>query len=299
MRLRWYVGLVLTISLLAALVAVVSRPRAIRPGAPRVPGESVGELAKSPLGLARPRAEVSVPGLEPLRERPPGGGEQQAGETGQPFWGSPSVASPQEDQRRQPPSPSTPPPTRPPPETPPVALPIEPVAQQAAGLPGDGMQATGIVSSGFLSAGAEGLATTASPPPVVSAGQGAASAPPSSGSEAKGPPSAPAISTMPVEAPPRFREVGVAIGEAVAIQATGEVTFPLTLSLRYDPLEPQAKGVPPELIRVFFFDESAGAAGSCDRSSSRPSAAWRMSVSPPSSRSNGRGRPAGSRAKRT
>ena len=64
------------------------------------------------------------------------------------------------------------------------------------------------------------------------------------------------MTTTPVANPHRFRETGVAIGEAVDVQASGAVTFPIQIALSYDPLEPRLKGVPPELIQAFFFDES-------------------------------------------
>ncbi len=60
------------------------------------------------------------------------------------------------------------------------------------------------------------------------------------------------------ESPPRFGETGIAIGKAVKVQLIGQVTFPLPLSLAYDPLEPHAKGVEPELIRPFYYDAQTG-----------------------------------------
>ncbi|MDP3703827.1 MAG: FG-GAP-like repeat-containing protein, partial [Candidatus Omnitrophota bacterium] len=66
------------------------------------------------------------------------------------------------------------------------------------------------------------------------------------------------MTATPVLSPPRFREVGVAIGDAVDVRADQPVTFPLALSFGYDPREPQVKGVPPELIQAFFFDERTG-----------------------------------------
>ena len=52
--------------------------------------------------------------------------------------------------------------------------------------------------------------------------------------------------------------MGIPIGGAVDVQVAQPVTFPLALTLSYDPLEPRFKGVPPELIRAYFFDEHAG-----------------------------------------
>jgi len=50
----------------------------------------------------------------------------------------------------------------------------------------------------------------------------------------------------------------VAIGDAQRVEAEGGVTFPLSLRLSFDPQEPPWKGVPPELIEAYFFDEFAG-----------------------------------------
>ena len=75
------------------------------------------------------------------------------------------------------------------------------------------------------------------------------------------PPGGPSVQVTitPVVSPARFREVGIPIGDAVDVRSAQTLTFPLTLTLTYDPREPQVKGVPPELIQAFFFDEDTGA----------------------------------------
>lgn len=79
-----------------------------------------------------------------------------------------------------------------------------------------------------------------------------------SGTSGAGSPTSAPLSQQSVADPPQFRVTGLAIGDAVNITPTGSVTFPLTLQLRFDPREPQEKGVPPELITVFYYDEQTG-----------------------------------------
>ncbi len=66
------------------------------------------------------------------------------------------------------------------------------------------------------------------------------------------------VVTEPVLTAPKFRRAGVAIGKALEVKPNGDVKFPLRLTLSFDPAEPEAKGVSPEMISPFFFDESTG-----------------------------------------
>lgn len=139
------------------------------------------------------------------------------------------------------------PPHVPPQERPPEVIPVTPppIGGQLPSPAGFGI-GLGVVG-GFLG-----------PPTGPGTGDGGATEPGTTLVRAPGAGGPPSHLTITPIASPRFREVGVAIGDAVDVSASGPVSFPLTLTLTYDPLEPQFKGVPPELIRAYFFDGPTG-----------------------------------------
>ncbi len=116
------------------------------------------------------------------------------------------------------------------------------------------MQTTGGIVSGlygFSAQGAPVLGTSGTP-------SGGSTTSPSGGSTPGTGSSTPPVAATVVKQPPRFRTFGIAIGDAIDVTPTDAVTFPLTLELHFDPHEAAVKGVDPELIRVFYFDQASG-----------------------------------------
>lgn len=249
MRVRWWILSALIVSglaVMAARLSVLWQPR--QPARPVV-SSVTAPLAHSGEGAAPPASTGDQWGAEEAWDEDEGPVVAGLGE-------GPAVEFPVPPVGTEPSGAAYPPPDRlvpvvqqppPPPVQPPpiVSPPVTPAVSAPALLMG----------GGFLVQTTEGAATgpTTTTPGTSPGGQSG-----TGGTSAGTTPSAPAdLTTTVVTLPPRFREVGVAIGDAFDVQSAN-ASFPLTLTFTFDPREPHLKGVPPELIQAYFFDPSSG-----------------------------------------
>ena len=145
-----------------------------------------------------------------------------------------------------------------------------PPAVPLSGEPTPPSTGTGVslAGGGFLALGTSATApqeSTGTPTPATTTAplerSTLPSTPPTTPSQPSPPPtspSAPPPVQTPVTTPPRFRDIGIPIGEAMDVTTARSATFPLTLTLPFDPREPHLKGVFPELIQPYFFDQFTG-----------------------------------------
>lgn len=233
---------------LAGVVTVVRSWHAPRPGALVAPAQ-----------VARSSVRQRPPPARSLPRTPPQPVPSDA--EGGAFSGSdatPSEVSPFPPFEEPPPPVVLPvpqqPPLRPLPRPPTGGTPLEPIPptgeqdQEVIGGAARLMGAGGILVNGGTSGNGQGDGSGGDAGGGGSGGGG----PGPEGGEA------PSLVVTSVKPPQRFREIGVPIGDAVDVQAKGTVTFPLRLTLTFDPREPQAKGVPPDLIQAFFFNAQIG-----------------------------------------
>jgi len=266
-RLRSWVGGVLSISGLAIAVAVVIHVLRYGngSGALGVPASSQETLSSD---RERSVTSPAVPsaGLPPPITRPLGSPQRSSNIAAQKKFqasfpsfenaGLPLPAEePSERQPAPPPSPRTP-----------VKIPLTTSTIPPGGSGGaqdvskrTGLQQAAVVPPQFVIVGTTGTAVTTSSSGGTQGFNAIPSASSSGGPSSTGGGTTPQpITATVVQNPPRFREQGIAIGDALEVLPAPGMTFPLTLHFPFDPTEVQAKGVSPELIQAFYFNAQTG-----------------------------------------